>query len=79
MKNPFAQKNNTGLWIAAAITGALAAGVGVWFYLQGKRSAEADASQPEHPQDYLEVKHPKKKKHKTDVHKLADLVHHQAT
>ncbi|PWK73792.1 hypothetical protein LX99_04178 [Mucilaginibacter oryzae] len=76
MKNPFAKKHDTGFWIATALTGALAAGAAVWFYLRGKKLAE-DQAGLEHPQDYLELKHPKKKKHKTDVHDLADLVHHQ--
>ncbi|SCW87271.1 MULTISPECIES: hypothetical protein [unclassified Mucilaginibacter] len=79
MKNLFAQKNNTGLWITAGITGVLAAGAGIWFYFRGKKSDETAGSQQEHVQDYLEAKHPKKKKHKTDVDELADLVHHQAT
>jgi hypothetical protein len=76
MKNPFAQKHDTGLWIATAITGALAAGAGIWFYFRGKRLA-GDQAGVEHQQDYLEAKHPQKKKHKTDVHELASLVHHQ--
>jgi len=76
MKNPFAQKHDTGLWIATGIAGALAAGAGIWFYLRGKKLAE-DQAQLEYPQDYLEAKHPQKKKHKTDIHELSGLVHHQ--
>jgi uncharacterized protein HemX len=75
MKNPFKKEDNTALWITTAITGALAAGAGVWFYLRGKRAAEREAYRLEHAQDYLKVDHPKKK-HKTDVHELANIIHH---
>ena len=77
MKNPFKQQDNTGLWIAATITGALTAGAGIWFYLRRKRSADAEAYRHEHAQDYLADRHPTAKKHKTDVSELADIVHHQ--
>ena len=79
MKNLLIREDKTALWISAAVTGVVAAGAGIWFYLHGKRAAaaELEAYQHEHAQDYLEVKHPHKKKHKTDVHDLKDIVHHQ--
>lgn len=77
MKNPFKQQDYTGLLIAAAITGTLAAGAGIWFYLRGKRAAEAEAYRHQHAQDYLANKRQGKKKHKTDIGELADIVHHQ--
>lgn len=77
MKNPFNKKDNTMLYIAAAITGALAAGAGIWFYLRGKRAAEAEAYRLDHAQDYLRAKKKIMKKHKTDISKLGDFVHHQ--
>jgi len=77
MKNPFKTDNNNGLLIAAAVTGALAAGAGIWFYIRGKRAAEVEAHRLEHAQDYLAGKQKKKKKQKTDVHDLVDMVHHQ--
>jgi uncharacterized protein HemX len=76
MKNLFRKEHHTGLWIAAAVTGALAAGAGIWFYLRGKRAAQEEAYRLEHAQDYLQSKHQKKKKHKTDVKDLAAVVHH---
>lgn len=77
MKNLFRKEDNTGLWIAAALTGVLAAGAGIWFYVRGKRAAQDEAYRLEHAQDYLQGKHKKKKKHKTDVKDLSEVVHHQ--
>jgi uncharacterized protein HemX len=76
MKNPFNKEDHSGLIIGAIVAGALAAGAGFWFYLQGKRAAE-QAYRHEHAQDYLKAKEKKKKKHKTDVSELAAVVHHQ--
>ena len=76
MKNPFKEEDHTTLWIAAALTGALAAGAGVWFYLRGKRAAADEAYRLEHARDYLAEKQHKKQKHKTDVHDLAAIVSH---
>lgn len=76
MKNPFHKENNTGLIVGAIVAGALAAGAGIWFYLRGKRAAEAEAYRLEHAQDYLKKKFKKKKKHKTDVNELEGIVQH---
>lgn len=76
MKNPFNKQDHSGLIIGAIIMGALAAGAGIWFYLRGKRDAEENTYNYDHAQDYLEGKHKKKKKHKTDVSELGDIVHH---
>jgi hypothetical protein len=76
MKKLFVKEDNTGLWVAAAISGAIAAGVGIWFYIRGKRAAELEAERLAHAQDYLGERRPKKKKHKTDISELGDIVHH---
>ncbi len=75
MKNPFNKEDHSGLIIGAIVAGALAAGAGIWFYLRGKRAAEAEAYRHEHAQDYLKKK--QKKKHKTGVNELEDILHHQ--
>lgn len=78
MKNPFHKENNNARWIGAGIAGALAAAAGIWFYMRGKRAAEAEAYRHEHAQDYLKDRQKnKQKKHKTDVHELEDIVLHQ--
>ncbi|NCD69137.1 hypothetical protein [Mucilaginibacter agri] len=77
MKNPFHKENNTGIIVGAIVAGALAAGAGIWFYLRGKRAAEAEAYRHEHAQDYLKNKQKKKKKHKTGLDELEDIVQHQ--
>lgn len=59
----------------AIVAGALAAGAGIWFYLRGRRAAEAEAYRHEHAQDYLKRK--QKKRHKTDVSELAGVVNHE--
>ncbi|MDO3645244.1 hypothetical protein [Mucilaginibacter sp. L3T2-6] len=76
MKKLFGKEDHTALWIGAAVAGALAAAAGIWFYLRGKRAAEAEAYRHEHAQDYLKGKQKKKKKHKTAVDELEDIVHH---
>jgi hypothetical protein len=77
MKNPFNKEDHSSLITGAIVAGALAAAAaGIWFYLRGKRAAEAEAYRHEHVQDYLKKKQ-KKKKHKTDLNHLEDLVHHQ--
>lgn len=76
MKNPFLKEDHTALWIAAAVTGGLAACAGIWFYLHGKQAAAVEA-ELEYAQDYLKDKFSKKKKKiKTDLHELEDIVHH---
>jgi hypothetical protein len=80
MKNPFIKEDHTGLWIAAAITGALAAVAGIWFYLHGKRAAALENYRQENAQDHLNAKQAKKKKkkHKTDSHELETIDNPQA-
>jgi uncharacterized protein HemX len=78
MKNPFKKESNSQVLIAAGIAGALAAGAGILYYLRAKRAAEAEAYRHEHAQDYLDKKQPKKKKHKTDVSELSEIIHPQA-
>ena len=75
MKNPFNKEDHSGLIIGAIVAGALAAGAGIWFYLRGKRAAEAEAYRLEHAQDYLKKK--QKKKKKTGLNELEDIVHHE--
>jgi uncharacterized protein HemX len=77
MKNPFNKEDHSALIIGAIVSGALAAGAGIWFYLRGKRAAEAEAYRLEHAQDYLKAKQKKKKKNKSDVSDLAGLVNHE--
>jgi uncharacterized protein HemX len=77
MENPFKKEDRSGLIIGAIVAGALAAGAGIWFYLRGKRAAEAEAYRHGHAQDYLKAKQKKKKKHKTDVSDLAGVVNHE--
>ena len=77
MKNPFNKEDHSGLIIGAIVAGALAAGAGIWFYLRGKRAAEAEAYRLEHAQDYLKKKQKKKKKYKTGLNELEDIVQHQ--
>jgi hypothetical protein len=75
MKNPFIRENNTGTLIAAAVGVVAAAGAGIWFYLRERRLAALEADRHEHALDYLGAKHPKKKL-RTDVSDLGDIVHH---
>lgn len=77
MKNPFHKQDHSGLIIGAVVAGAIAAGAAIWFYLRGKRAAEAEAYRLEHARDYLKKKGKKKKKHKTDLNDLEDIVQHQ--
>jgi uncharacterized protein HemX len=74
MKNPFNKENNSGLIIGAIVAGTLAAGAGIWFYLRGKRAAEAAAYHREHAQDYLKKKQKKKKKHRSDINDLENVI-----
>lgn len=76
MKNPFNKEDHSIPLIGAVVAGALATGTGIWFYLRRKINAKA-AYRYEHAQDYLKNKHPKGKKHKSDVNDLQVLVHHQ--
>lgn len=78
MKNPFNKKKNTAQWIGVAIAGALAVAAITCLYLYRKRAKTSIAGHPSHDQDYLEVKHnkTKKKKHKTDIHELGNIVQH---
>ncbi|SDF29680.1 hypothetical protein SAMN05216464_115150 [Mucilaginibacter pineti] len=77
MKSPFKKDSQAGLIIGAIVAGTLAAGAGIWFYLRGKRAAEAEAYRLEHAQDYLKKKEKKKKKHKTGLNELEAIVQHQ--
>ena len=78
MKNPFVKENNTLAWITAGAAGIAAASAGIWYYIKERRQAQlAAAYAHEHAGDYLEAKHPHKHKQRTDVHNLANLVHHQ--
>jgi hypothetical protein len=71
MKNPFIKESNSGLWIAAAVTGVLTAGAMAWLYL--KRRATAPAEE-EHVPDYLQPAPAKHKK--TDINDLHTIVAH---
>lgn len=75
MKNPFKKEGHSGLWISAAITGALV-GLGIWFYLRRNRATEQEAYRPEYPQDYLEDRHPQKKQHRSDIAELTGIAQH---
>lgn len=66
MKNPFVKENNSGVLIAAAVTGILAAGATAWYYI--KRAA-ANKTHDEHATDYLKPV-PLLHKKKTDLHDL---------
>jgi hypothetical protein len=74
MKNSFKKEDHTGLWIAAAITGALA--FGIWFYLRRNRAAEQEAYRPEYPQDYLKDQQPQKKQQRSDIAELTGIAQH---
>lgn len=76
MKNPFKKEDHNALWIAAAITGALASGFGIWLYLRRNRVAEQETYRPEYPQDYLEDRHPQKKQHRSDIAELTGIAQH---
>jgi hypothetical protein len=41
MKNPFAKKDTSGLWVAAIAVSALAAGVLTWLYFKKKEAEDA--------------------------------------
>jgi hypothetical protein len=76
MKNPFKKEDHTGLWIAAAVTGALASGFVIWFYLRKHRVAEQEACGPEYTQDYLRDQQSKKQQHKSDIAEPTDIAQH---
>ena len=77
MKKTFIKTDRSTIWIGAAVAGTLAAGAGIWFYLQGKRAAALEATAAEHAQDYQKGRKKKLKKHKTDVHELAEIAQHK--
>jgi len=78
MKNLFIKENNNLSWIAAGAVGIAAAGAGIWYYIKDRRAAQQAADYAhEHAGDYLEAKHPHKRKQRTDVHDLENIVHHQ--
>ena len=78
MKNPFIKENHTLSWIAAGAAGIATVGTGIWYYIKQRREAQlAAAYAHEHAGDYLEAKHPHKRKQRTDVHELENIVHHQ--
>jgi hypothetical protein len=78
MKNPFEKQNNTLAWIAAGAAGIAAAGAGIWYYIKERRKAQLALDYArEHAGDYLEAKQPRKRKQRTDIHNLANIVHHQ--
>lgn len=75
MKNLFQNNEISPVVIGAAVAGVLAAGTGLWYYLNRMRTAAVDAAyQHEHAQDYLQAMHPMKRKQKTDVSDLPGLV-----
>ena len=78
MKNPFKQEDNSGLLIGTLILTAAAVGTATYYYVKRRRElAEAAAQLKEHATDYLKEKAKKaKKKQKTDVHELQNLVKH---
>ena len=65
MKNLFKKESNSGFWIAAGLTGLVAAGTAAWYFL--KRAAAPQVN--EHALDYLKPAPPLHKK-KTDLHDL---------
>ncbi|MEO6523068.1 MAG: hypothetical protein ABIN91_15410 [Mucilaginibacter sp.] len=78
MKNPFIKESNSLAWITAGAAGIAAAGAGIWYYIKQRREGQlAAAYAHEHAGDYLEAKQPHKRKQRTDVHNLGDIVHHQ--
>ena len=66
MKNPFKKQNDSSFWIAAAVTGVIAAGTIAWIFLV-RTIAEPTAD--EHAMDYLKPK-PGKHRKTTDLHDL---------
>jgi hypothetical protein len=78
MKNPFNKRKNTTLWIGWAVACALTATAVTCLYLHRKRAEALIAGHTDHDQDYLAAKHNKmkKKKNKTDVHDLENIVKH---
>jgi hypothetical protein len=67
MKNPFIKEsNNTGLLIAGAVTGVIAAGAAAWYYI---KRATGKPEHNEHALDYLQPA-PVLHKKKTDLHDL---------
>ncbi len=78
MKNPFKKHNkNNALLIAGIIGGAVAAGL-ITALIIRNRHALADAAKDAKVRatDYLNDKKQHLKKHKTDVHELADIISH---
>jgi len=69
MKNPFIKNDNSSVWIAAAVTGALAAGTAAWYYI--KRTATRKVHD-EHTTDYLKpAPLPHKKSDVEELHTIA--------
>ena len=66
MKNPFIKENDSGFWIAAAVSGAIAAGTIAWIYFT---RTIAEPEPDENATDYLK---PRSGKHRktTDLHDL---------
>jgi hypothetical protein len=74
MKNPFKQNDNTSTWIFAAIAGAITVGVVAFLYF--KKNEENAEEDDDHTTEYLQLRVPKKRKQRTDVHELEDIVAH---
>jgi len=78
MKNPFIKQNNTLTWIAAGAAGIAAVSAGVWYYIKERREMQLAADYAHaHAGDYLEAKQPHKRKQRTNLHDLENIVHHQ--
>jgi len=79
MKNLFSKEENSdGLWIGTLVTGLISTGtLALIFYArcaaEKKAKAAAEQNQLEHARDYLKPK--PGKKHRSDVHDLANLTH----
>jgi hypothetical protein len=73
MKNPFVKQDSSGLWVVAAVTGAVAAVAVAWLFFKNKRGRAAEEFESkDHSIDYLQPK-PGKHKRTTDLHGLHTL------
>jgi hypothetical protein len=72
MINPFIKKDNSSVWIAALVVGAITAGALAYFYFTAEDESLSRESDAKKPTDYLNRNHPHKRK-KTDVDELEAL------